>query len=142
MRVRRTATSFGVILVLVILGLLFLAWRTRTVDCVRSLVKFEVRIAGLKQARGGELVITTAPADGYGADPALIPVGNGVSTHQVVFNPFSREKLNCSRRLETVEITLKENGEALANRTLTYPQDFVVDAQGEYIAREAVVFEP
>lgn len=138
---RTTLSYFGVIVILGVSGLLFLAWRARTVDCVRNLVRVEVKVVGLKQS-GAELVIRTTPADKYHPEPARRPVGNGVSTQEVLFNPFSREKLNCSRALETVEVTLEGNGETFAKRTLVYPQDFVVDAKGEYSAREPIIFQP
>jgi hypothetical protein len=65
---------------------------------------------------------------------------NGVSTKRVWLSPYSKHA-DCSGTLEAMEIMLELNGIVLNKVTLTYPRDFSRDAEGNYIAKEPVVFE-
>ena len=138
---RNVTLYTGTIFFVALVGLLFFAWRGRTVDCVRNSVRFDVLVSGPPQL-GAELVVTVIPADRYAPSPTRLSLGADKSKREVLFNPYSREKLNCSRTLEAVEIALEKNSSTLAKTTLTYPKDFYRDGQGNYIARMPIVLAP
>ena len=131
----------GSAFLLLLVAFLVLAWRSRTADCVRKVVRFDVSAPGVRQS-GAELVVIVEPVDTYAASPMHLSLDAGRSAHQVLFNPYSRENLNCTRVLESVDLVLEKEGKALAKKSLTYPKDFRRDEKGDYIAREPVVFEP
>jgi hypothetical protein len=124
--------------VLIIITFLVLMWRSRTADCVRNVVKFEVNTPSQS---GAELVVVLAPADTYTSSPIRITLNGVRSSHEVLFSPFSRENLNCSRVLESVDFVLEKGGKTIARTSLTYPKDFRRNERGDYIARAPVVLE-
>jgi hypothetical protein len=136
--VRISILCTGSALFLMLIAFLVLAWRSRTADCVRNVVRFEV---SAPNQSGAELVVIVVPADTYGASSIRITLNGVRSTHEVLFNPFSRENLNCSRVLQSVDFVLEKGGMTIARTSLTYPKDFHRDEKGDYIARAPVIFE-
>lgn len=125
-----------------LLALLFVVRRLgrNSVECVDSRVTFEVDATGLEEP-GSELVINTTPGDPHNSGPIRVPLANGVSKEAVFFSPYSIEKVDCSRKLETVELVVEHNGHVEGNARLTYPQDFYLDQSGgygSYIAKKPV----
>ena len=138
--VRVSLLCVGSVLLTMLIAFAILAWRSRTADCVRKVIKFDV-VAPTVQQSGAELLVSVVPADVYATSPVRIALTNARSTHEVLFNPFSRENLNCSRVLLSVDFVLEKEGKPLAKTSLTYPRDFRRDGKGDYIAQAPVAFE-
>jgi hypothetical protein len=130
----------GLLMVLTLLGLLLVAKRmTRnSVECANNTVSFEANAVGIREP-GAELVLRIVPVDAHDPGPIRLTLAKGLSTKKFFFSPYSPQRVDCSRTLESVEIVVEYNGSVESKVKLVYPQDFYRDERGDYFARRPVI---